>query len=295
MKWKKIGIGVCTASILMLGVMVFSIQITKEKEIVFASSSDKLGDVNLWAEAPVYLDEDGTLLLPVRDTVEALDGKVQWNQEERQMGIVYSGIRLTIEENNVDAVFAGNEITLSTAPQMRGNRLYLTSEVIEEIFGVYVCLDQVHEEMILRAGRTNAPILTKKVQEIRDEGRTLWLEIPVIVGLNDSAYGKSLNAQYQERCAQMKEAWLADETLPNIQITLQAGVVNAEVLSFYWETIEDGKAPSYQAENLDLLNQKPLSLEKWLDKGETTSRPGLPMAQELAEGVYYLQSMEQTE
>ena len=87
------------------------------------------------------------------------------------------------------------------------------------------------------------------------------VDVPVIVGLNDANYEKSLNDSLMQQRQDYIAAFIAEENTADslLQVQVTTGFCTKDFLSILWEGTRDGM-PVRFAKNFDLLGQKAVTL-----------------------------------
>lgn len=95
---------------------------------------------------PMYVDEEGTVMIPLREIAEALGYEIKWNQEtmtaELTRGAQWTAVK--IGEDNYN--FAKMLIKLGTAPVLKNDRTFVPVSFLNEVFRVET---EVIEEGVL--------------------------------------------------------------------------------------------------------------------------------------------------
>ena len=91
------------------------------------------------------------------------------------------------------------------------------------------------------------------------------VDVPVIVGLNDANYEKSLNDSLMQQMQDYITAFMAEENTADslLQVQVTTGFCTKDFLSILWEGTRNGM-PVRFAKNLDLLGQKAVTLADML-------------------------------
>ena len=107
--------------------------------LLFADNDIKIIiDGNQTSFYPNPIIENGTTLVPMRDSFEALGCRIYWKQETRSAIAVRSNtsIKVTIDSN--EAFVNGNKLYLSTVPKIIGESTYVPLRFISEALGAKV-------------------------------------------------------------------------------------------------------------------------------------------------------------
>ncbi|MDF2616371.1 MAG: copper amine oxidase N-terminal protein, partial [Sedimentibacter sp.] len=96
-----------------------------------------------------YIDEDGTVMVPLRAISEALKYEVTWNNEERCI-MVGTDVKVKIDTSSVTA--AGKVIELESAALIKDDRTYVPLSFFKEALGVNV-VSFFENNIIINTGR----------------------------------------------------------------------------------------------------------------------------------------------
>jgi hypothetical protein len=128
-------------------------QTTPNKIIVF--SQQEVDPLNIFVEdaaietPAAYIDEDGTVMVPLRAISEALKYEVTWNNEERCI-MVGTDVKVKIDTSSVTA--AGKVIELESAALIKDDRTYVPLSFFKEALGVNV-VSFFENNIIINTGR----------------------------------------------------------------------------------------------------------------------------------------------
>lgn len=205
MGWKKLTVIVVAAAALVGGALSLSMYLTRQQEVEMEVADQKLqppqaGDTTTLADMenmPIYYDDDEVLLLPVRNVVEGLGGSVAWNREKKATEISFYGKKLVLNRGSRDAELNGYEITLDREVEAINGCLYVSSDVFSEYFATEVIWDSSQQLVTIKTGDNTKPVIAGRMLEGVDGERNYSAEIPVVVGLNDISYEKSLNDAFE--------------------------------------------------------------------------------------------------
>lgn len=296
---KKLTIIAAASAVLLAGALTVSMELTKPHEMELEVSeqngmqieqaedgSHTLGNME---NIPLYYDDADVLLLPLRNVMEGLGGTVQWNAETKETEISYRGRKLSAATGETKAKLNGYDITLPAPLQKINGCLYADETVLTAYFTGDVIWNTDSKQITLQTKDNTIPIVAKNTVKAEKDGRAYELEIPVIVGLNDANYEKSLNKELYtslqdagntfigletepaEKAAEEEQAEATEQKTEPIQadgllkLTVQSGYCSQEFVSVWFEGKKDG-APVKFARNIDLLNQKLVTLADMLDE-----------------------------
>ena len=205
MGWKKLTVIVVAAAALVGGALSLSMYLTRQQEVEMEVADQKpqppqAGDTTTLADMenmPIYYDDDEVLLLPVRNVVEGLGGSVAWNREKKATEISFYGKKLVLNRGSRDAELNGYEITLDREVEAINGCLYVSSDVFSEYFATEVIWDSSQQLVTIKTGDNTKPVIAGRMLEGVDGEGNYSAEIPVVVGLNDISYEKSLNDAFE--------------------------------------------------------------------------------------------------
>ena len=144
--------------------------------------------------------------------------------------------------------------------------LYADEKLISAYYTGEVAFNRETRQVTLQTKDSTVPLLAVKEISGEKDGRSYQVEVPVIVGLNDSNFEKNLNKSMMEKMQAYVETYLtAEEQNGQLQLKVQMGMCTKNFLSFWWEGTEDGVSIK-MAENIDLLGQKTVTLADMLDE-----------------------------
>lgn len=95
----------------------------------------------LTLEQAPFIDR-GNTLIPLRFVVEALGGKVDWNQDERKVTILRGDKLIELWNDQNDLIVNGHRITAEVPPRLANNLTMVPLRVISENLGWKVGWDQ---------------------------------------------------------------------------------------------------------------------------------------------------------
>nr|WP_308758327.1 copper amine oxidase N-terminal domain-containing protein [uncultured Anaerotignum sp.] len=187
------------------GTLSLSMYLTRQQELEMEVADQKpqppqAGDTTTLADMenmPIYYDDDEVLLLPVRNVVEGLGGSVAWDREKKATEISFYGKKLVLNRGSRDAELNGYEITLDREVEAINGCLYVSSDVFSEYFATEVIWDSSQQLVTIKTGDNTKPVIAGRMLEGVDGERNYSAEIPVVVGLNDISYEKSLNDAFE--------------------------------------------------------------------------------------------------
>lgn len=253
MGWKKLTVIVVAAAALVGGALSLSMYLTRQQEVEMEVADEKpqppqAGDTTTLADMenmPIYYDDEEVLLLPVRNVVEGLGGSVAWDREKKATEISFYGKKLILNRGSRDAELNGYEITLDREVEAINGCLYVSSDVFSEYFATEVIWDSSQQLVTIKTGDNTKPVIAGRVLEGVDGERNYSAEIPVVVGLNDISYEKSLNDAFEsfalEQLASFPNVVPAEEAAEEAEAVEQSGEGEAEAQT------EEGTAAEAEA------------------------------------------------
>lgn len=78
---------------------------------------------------------NGRVMLPIRNIVEAIGGKIEWNDKTKEVTITKSGDTLILTVGNTSAYRNNKKITLDVAPYIKDGRTFLPVRFVSEQLG----------------------------------------------------------------------------------------------------------------------------------------------------------------
>ena len=138
---KKVAIIAAAGAVLLAGALTLSMTlITRNKIEVTATETSAQNETEQeeggvktlenMENMPLYFEDTEKLLLPLRNTMEALGGTVKWDTETKQTAISYRGRTLRVRSGERDAVLNGYAVTLPDEPNMINGCLPDSYEIV---------------------------------------------------------------------------------------------------------------------------------------------------------------------
>ena len=143
----------------------------------------------------------------------------------------------------------------------------MDAELISTYFTDKVDFNRETRQVTLQAKNSAVPVVAmKRIMADQSEG-VIYMDVPVIVGLNDSNYEKNLNETILQEMQAYADAFMEAEAENDnlLMLELKTGFCTKDFLSLYWEGTKDG-APVKLTKNIDLLGQKTVTLADLLKK-----------------------------
>lgn len=303
---KKLTVIAAAGAALLAGAIAVSMELTKPNEMELevveqpgmqveetADGSHTLGNME---NIPLYYDDEDVLLLPLRNVMEGLGGTVVWNKETKETEISYRGRKLSALTGERQAKLNDYAVTLPAALEKINGCLYADETVLTAYFTGDVIWNTDSKQITLQTKDNTVPIVAVHTVTAEKDNRAYEVQIPVIVGLNDANYEKSLNKELQQQLqeagdvfigAKMEAAEAAQAETTGIEttetetteeqtaepikedgllkLTVQSGYCSQQFVSVWFEGVKDG-TPIKFAKNIDLMNQKPVTLGDMLSE-----------------------------
>ena len=281
---KKVAIIAAAGAVLLAGALTLSMTlITRNKIEVTATETSAQNETEQeesgvktlenMENMPLYFEDTEKLLLPLRNTMEALGGTVKWDTEKKQTAISYRGRTLRVRSGERDAVLNGYAVTLPEEPNMINGCLYVDEEVISAYYTGEVRFNHETKQVTLEMKDGTEPVVAvqdmpemiKTIRGLFEENGGYSVDVPVIVGLNDANYEKSLNDSLMQQMQDYITAFMAEENTADslLQVQVTTGFCTKDFLSILWEGTRNGM-PVRFAKNLDLLGQRAVTLADML-------------------------------
>lgn len=290
MSIKKLSAIVFAAIVMMAGAMGISMKLTQQKEVEM-DVADIPGESRILGGAediPLYYDDEKKLMLPLRNTAEGLGGSVGWTRDTRQAEVSCFGRTLTLFPGREKGTLNGYDITFREPAEMINGRLYIDSSWLTEYFNVDVIWNNESRQVTLKTGNMAAPAAAVCRVEGRKGGRAYDVDIPVIIGLNDANFEKSLNETLAEEIRRIGEGYLAEPGDGEGRLCLRAETdfLTKDFISLFWAGEQNGM-PLYCAKNIDLKGQKAVLLSDLLT-ADTFRKIEAEMGSTWKDGAFYL-------
>ncbi|WP_458408436.1 copper amine oxidase N-terminal domain-containing protein [Anaerotignum sp.] len=264
---KKLTVIAVAGAALLAGAIGISMRLTSLNEIEMevpetpvAQETENTDGSQILADMeniPLYYDETEKLMLPLRNVMEGLGGSVVWNKETKMTEVTYRGRTLEVVSGERDAVLNGYEVTLPDAVKMINGCLYADAELISAYYTGEVDFNIDTRQVTLQTKDSAVPVIAvKEIMADAAEG-VYHIDVPVIIGLNDSKFEKSLNDSLMQEMQAYADAIMAENG--TVQLELKTGMCTKDFLSLWWEGTKD-MAPVKFAKNIDLLSQKTVTL-----------------------------------
>lgn len=269
---KKLTVIAAAGAVLLAGAIGISMSLTSPREIEMevpekgesitnADGSQVLGDME---NIPLYYDETEKLLLPLRNVMEGLGGSVVWNKDTKMTEVTYRGRTLELKPGEEQAILNGYPVTLPETAEVINGCLYADEKLISAYYTGDVDFNVETRQVILQTKDNAVPVVAVREISGEKEGKAYTVEVPVIVGLNDSKYEASLNEKNMKAMQDYVDAFMAEEAEQSeMHLKLHADFCTKEFVSLWWEGSRNGMDVKL-AENIDLLKQKTITLADML-------------------------------
>lgn len=267
MNLKKTVIIACASTAMISGAIALSMWLTKEREMEMEVSNPKQNDLSqeqtkVYVEGeniPLYYDDEEILLLPVRNVAQGLGGTVSWEQESKDVTISYKGKKLVFEAGTTEAEMHGYKITMPEEPQTINGCLYIEASILSDFFTTDVLWDSAKRQISLKSKGGSTPIVASDLYLGKNEKKEYSLEIPVIMGLNDTSYEKGLNKEIRAEIQALADEFMSKEGEGVFQLKFEKGFISSDFVSICWKGSR-GNEPFFQTLNIDLREQKRISI-----------------------------------
>ncbi|MBR4934570.1 MAG: copper amine oxidase N-terminal domain-containing protein [Anaerotignum sp.] len=285
---KKLTVIAAAGAVLLAGAIGLSMNLTSQHEVEMevpetavvegtenTDGSKTLGNME---NIPLYYDETDKLLLPLRNVMEGLGGSVAWNKETKMTEVSYRGRTLALKAGEEKAYLNGYEVILPEAAEIINGCLYADEILLAAYFTGDVDFNVESRQVTLQTMDNSVPVLAVNVLTGEKDGKSYEIEVPVIVGLNDSNYEKNLNETLWKELQTYGEDFLAVEKVQDgndlLKLQVKAGMHTKDFISILWEGNKDG-VPVKFAKNIDLLGQKTVTLEQMLTEASLEKVKGV--------------------
>ncbi len=268
---KKTAIIVCVSAAMICGAIGLSMRLTEAKELEMkvsnleeaATAQEQTKVYDEGENIPLYYDDEDVLLLPIRNVAQGLGGTVSWQKAPKKVIISYKGKELVLEPGSAQALMNGYNITLPAQPKMINGCLYAEASALSDFFLTEVHWDGTKKQISLKTKEGAAPIIASDLLVGKNEGKEYNLEIPVIVGLNDTSYEKGLNKEIRLETQALADEFMLEEGKTVFNLQFEKGFVGEDFVSLYWKGTK-GEQPFYKTININLREQKSVILSDML-------------------------------
>jgi hypothetical protein len=181
--------------------------------------------------------------------------------------VTYRGRTLALTVGEEEALLNGYPVTLPAAAEKINGCLYADEKLLSAYFTGDVDFNIESRQVTLQTKDSTTPVLAVKKIFGEADDRAYSIEVPVIVGLNDSKYEESLNEKNMQEMQDYAEAFLMEKMAETgdgvLHLKMHAEMCTKDFVSLYWEGTKDGISVKF-AKNFDLLGQKEVTLADML-------------------------------
>lgn len=309
MSLKKLGTIIIAAAGLLVAALFLGIQLNQEYEKQIEIGTEKEGQTEKTSTAtkdqmPVLDQESGKVYVPLRFIMSELGGILEWKIADHATVIKFQNKVMRVEPRNSNATLNGYGIVLKDVPKTINDTLYVSTDFVEQYFGIQVNWKKGSTEMTLRTVGGKVPVIAANVLEHTQKEATYEVEIPIIVGLNDANYEKNLNYMISTELVKQVQDFVSDakreENSTENPATLVSDI-NVSYCSPQWISLSiEGKMNLGGMEkqlkrslNLDLTTQKIVPLAAIFKKDTYEKKLSNWMGEEgwaeEAQNRYYIQ------
>jgi len=200
MTLKKLTVIAVAAGVMICSSVYVGMYLNTNDEMEFAIGKEEYtinGSTKIFDESmknlPVIDEQTQKLLIPLRWVIEELNGSVTWDKQNHATIIQYQGKNIRIETDKQKAAVNGYGVILQDTPVMKKGCTYVTADFMSENFDTNIIWNGKQKQITLRTEAVQRPIVYKNEMIYKREDRCYDVAVPVIIGLNDSNYEKSLN------------------------------------------------------------------------------------------------------
>ena len=260
---KKTAVIVCVSAAMICSAIGLSMRLTEAKELEMEVSNpqkeitaeEQTKIYNDGENTPLYYDDEDILLLPIRNVAQGLGGTVTWEKETKSVSVTFKGKKLLLTPGSNSAQMHGYHIILHTAPQTINGCLYAEATILSDFFSTEVHWDSTKKQISLKSKEGSAPIIESDFLMGKNEWKEYDLEIPIIMGLNDTSYERGLNKEIMQEVQNLADEFMLEEGEGLFDLQLQKGLVSGDFLSLCWKGTKGGHF-FYKTINIDLREQK---------------------------------------
>lgn len=163
------------------------------------------------------INENGRVLVPLRDICENMGYNVRWNEETRKIYIKkdFAKVIFSIDKNNI--IVNNREINIDVAPRIVAGRTYVPVRALVEAFDGDIEYIESENKVKISCnmnGNKNKVIFLEKEQKREIDGKkvTFLVSIPQILNYKDELAIDRINSYYK------KEGRNAVENLKNVEV-----------------------------------------------------------------------------
>lgn len=270
MTLKKLTVIAVAAGIMMCTSVYVGIHLNTDDEVEFYIGQEEYtvnGTTKIFDDSVKNLPiiEEDKLLIPLRWVIEELKGSVEWDKQSKAILIQYQGKTIEVETNKRKAAVNGYSIILEDPLVTRDGCTYVTADFMGQNFDTNIIWEKQQKQITLRTEAIQRPIVYKNKLAYQRTNRSYDVEVPVIVGLNDSNYEKNLNHQLSSEMTKQIHDFMTskDKAISSLKANYQLPYRSKELLSVvYSEQIQQNEQTDIftTAMNIDFQTQKILKL-----------------------------------
>lgn len=305
MTLKKLTVIAIAAAVMITGAIGIAIRLTApaemEMKVTEHTEPEELQNgasktIDNMENTPLYYDEEKRLLLPLRNVMEGLGATVAWNAEIRQAVVSYRGKKLAFIPGEEKAILNGYEVTLPKEAETINGCLYVDADVISAYFTDEVIWDHISRQITLKTKDHSIPLVAKNILRESVGNCVYEIEVPVITGLNDANFEKSLNEKlFRELKAFVNEISAKENGAEeeHMKLKQQIEFCTKDFLSLYWECeqeAENGTVLLGLSQNINLREQKTVVLADLLEQ-DSLDKITESMGAEWIETDFYVTKM----
>ena len=261
---KTISIAVVSA-LMISGALNLSMWLTKTQELELAVTNIPEENNSSQDPIPLYYDEEEILLLPIRNVMESLGGKVEWKDEEKIGQVSYGNRKVSFAVGESEAIFNGYDITLPKVVQSINGILYVESCFFSEYFGIEIIRDEYSQEIYIESIASHLPIIAVKEFNYKEEEQQYKVQVPVVLCLNDSIYERKINKEIMMYVQRIMDEFVLEEVADKITLEVHQGYIGEEFISLCWKGEEDGEI-FYKTININLKEQRLMDIDDILTR-----------------------------
>ena len=138
-----------------------SVSLGAEKEII----SLILNDIKILLEQDVYLNDNGQLMIPLRQVVEEMNYQVLWNEIEKSIEFKNESNKVLLQIDKPILKLNGNEVNLSTPPVLKNHKTYVPVEIFSNALDLIVGWDDSQNILKIKKQKENTEDYFKMSEE----------------------------------------------------------------------------------------------------------------------------------
>lgn len=279
MNIKKLGVIVVVGTAMLFSAITLAIKLRPNVEIEISAGNEEYrvnGVVKAFDEntenLPYIDSESQALMLPLRTIMAELKGSVSWNGEENAVVVVYQDKNLWMHTDSSQAALNGYAITLPQSPVIQKGSVYVPADFFKTYFGTDIQWDEEKKQITIKTKRAFQPVVAIKEKSIQLPEGGYQIQIPVVTGLNDGSFEKSLNLTLSKELVGEAEHFLNNarilyqegQEVPKLTTFCTVAFSRQEMISILirgQSVTPKSSMPIQKAINIDLQGQKKMLLE----------------------------------